>query len=60
MEVVVSATWNIWKERNGFIFEHQDHSFARWKFLFKKDIYLTAHRVKAKHKEPLLRWLHSL
>jgi hypothetical protein len=60
MEVVVCATWNIWKERNGHIFQHQNPCFTRWRALFKKDILLTSHRVKFKHKEPLLSWLLSL
>jgi hypothetical protein len=50
--IAVCAAWNIWKERNGFIFENQDPSFSRWKILFK-DIQLTLNRVKIKHKEPL-------
>ena len=60
MEKIVCAAWNIWKERNNFIFENQNPSFGRWKILFKKDIQLTLHRVKLKHKEPLTLSVNSL
>ena len=60
MEVAVCVAWNIWKERNNFIFENQAPSFARWKALFKKDIRLTLHRTHTKFKNPLSQWLDSL
>ena len=60
MEVAVCTAWNIWKERNGLIFEQIQPSFARWKITFKKDILLTSYRLKQSKKEALLAWLQTL
>jgi hypothetical protein len=55
--VVVSAAWNIWKERNNFIFRNETPSLARWKVRFKSDLSLHQYRVKATLVQPLLDWI---
>jgi hypothetical protein len=60
MEVVVCAAWNIWKERNDFIFSSQQPSFARWKVRFKSDLLLHQFRVKSDLVQPLLDWAFSV
>jgi hypothetical protein len=59
MEIVVCSAWNIWKERNGFIFEQRRPNFARWRVAVKKDLLLTSHRLKPQKKESLLAWVES-
>jgi hypothetical protein len=34
--------------------------FAKWKAKFIHDISLLQYRIKAKHKEGLLTWIHNL
>jgi hypothetical protein len=40
MEVLIMACWNIWKVRNGKIFENQRPSFSKWKAGFMHDMTL--------------------
>ena len=60
MEVVILACWNIWKQRNGKIFEDERPSFAGWKRGFVHDISMLEHRIKSKHKQALIAWIGSL
>jgi hypothetical protein len=60
MEVMILACWNIWKVRNGKIFTHERHTFAKWKCNFIHDISLLQHRIKSKHIDSLMSWIHSL
>lgn len=60
MEIVVCAAWNIWKERNGLIFNNQAPSLARWMVRFKSDVMVHQYRVKAALVQPLLDWVRSL
>jgi hypothetical protein len=60
MEVMITACWHIWKQRNGRIFENERPTFARWKCNFVHDITLLQHRIKVKHRDSLLTWVHSL
>jgi hypothetical protein len=57
MEIFACAAWNIWKERNDFIFNHQPHSLNRWKVRFQSDLLLHQYRVKAAMVQPLLEWI---
>jgi hypothetical protein len=59
MEILVCATWNIWKVRNDQISKGVDPSMARWKVHFQSDIQLYSHRVKAYSVQALLDWLQS-
>jgi hypothetical protein len=45
-EITICSASNIWKERNGFIFEDKRPSFASWKTKFLPDLQTTCYRVK--------------
>jgi hypothetical protein len=60
MEVAVCALWGIWKCRNKKIFENIQPSLHGWKAVFKYDLGLITHRVKACQKENLTAWLNNL
>jgi hypothetical protein len=38
MEILIMACWNIWKIRNGKIFENQRPTFTKWKNAFIHDM----------------------
>jgi hypothetical protein len=44
MEILACSTWNVWKERNEFIFRAQAPSFPRWRVKFFSDLNL--HKYK--------------
>jgi hypothetical protein len=60
MEVMILACWHIWKVQNGKIFRHERPTFAKWKCNFIHDISLLQHRIKSKHRDSLMAWIHSL
>ena len=59
-EVIMLAAWNIWKQRNGKIFEAKRPSFAAWRREFVHDISMLVHRIKTKHQSALKAWIGSL
>ena len=59
-EVVFVACWNIWIIRNARVFRHERQSFNKWRSAFIHDITLMQHRVKARYKEDLLKWISFL
>ena len=59
-EVVFTASWNIWTQRNGKIFRNVNPSFRDWRRNFVHDISLLAHRIKCKYRDNLLAWIASL
>ena len=59
-EVVILACWNIWKQRNGKIFEAKRPTFSAWKRDFIHDISMLGHRIKSKHHSALIVWIGSL
>ena len=59
-EVVFTATWNIWTQRNGKIFRNERPSLTSWRRNFIHDISLLAHRIKCKYKDSLVLWIASL
>ena len=59
-EIVILACWNIWKQRNGFIFKETLPSFRGWKAGFFLDITMLGHRVKDINKSRLSSWLDKL
>ena len=59
-EVVFVACWNIWIIRNAKVFRHERQSFNKWRSAFIHDILLMQHRVKARYKEELLKWISFL
>jgi hypothetical protein len=60
MEVLITALWNIWKQRNAKIFEHVRPTFAKGKANFVHDLYLLQHRIKTKFRAGLLSWIENL
>jgi hypothetical protein len=60
MEVLITATWNIWLIRNGKNFRHERPSFCKWKSMFVHDMHLLQYRIKEKHKATLLDWVARL
>jgi hypothetical protein len=59
MEIAICTAWNIWKERNDYIFKNQDPSLARWGVRFRSDLMMHQYRVKASLVQPLLDWIFS-
>uniref|UniRef100_A0A0A8XXJ9 Uncharacterized protein n=1 Tax=Arundo donax TaxID=35708 RepID=A0A0A8XXJ9_ARUDO len=60
MEVFIIATWNIWKQRNGWIFESRQPSFEAWKEGFHEEFLLQMHRFKQTLKITVISWLQNL
>jgi hypothetical protein len=58
-EVVILASWNIWKQRNNWIFEDKRESFKGWKVGFVLDITMLRHRVKWSTADSLSSWISS-
>lgn len=46
MEIVIIATWKIWKQRNDVIFENCPASFNTWKRSFKDECLIQVVRMK--------------
>ena len=59
-EIVILACWNIWKQRNGYIFKETLPTFRSWKAGFFVDVTLLRHRVKDSVKPLLSSWLDNL
>ena len=59
-EIVILACWNIWKQRNGWIFNNVPASFRGWKASFIVDITMFKHRVKANLVTRLSSWIDNL
>ena len=59
-EVVFTATWNIWTQRNGKIFRNEQPSFRAWRRNFIHDISLLSHRIRSKYKDNLLSWIGNI
>lgn len=60
MEVLVTACWHIWLQRNGHIFRNQRASFSKWKVGFLHDMSMLRHRLKRKFLDSFTVWLDSL
>jgi hypothetical protein len=60
MEIVSGAAWNIWKERNDFIFKNQNPTLGRWKVIFQSDLLIHQYRVKPDMVQDLLTWIQSI
>jgi hypothetical protein len=56
-EVATCALWGIWKIRNSKKFEGKEPRFQTWEAVFKHDLGLVVHRVKAGHRAALSTWL---
>jgi hypothetical protein len=53
MEVMACAAWNIWKERNAFIFQGKQPSFGHWRVMFQHDLMIHQFRVETSFVQPL-------
>jgi hypothetical protein len=49
MEVFIIAAWQIWKQRNNFIFDRGQQSFIGWKKEFRVEALLQANRFSKKN-----------
>jgi hypothetical protein len=58
--MIILACWNIWKQRNHWIFRHMRPSFKGWKIGFVLDVTMLKHRVKISLANNLSSWLSSL
>jgi len=45
MEIFTIVAWQIWKQRNNFIFDRGHASLDSWKFSFSEEARLQAHRI---------------
>jgi hypothetical protein len=52
METFIIAAWQIWKQRNGLIFDNCPANVSLWKRNFKEECLTQAHRMKDS-KDPL-------
>ncbi|GJN31828.1 hypothetical protein PR202_gb20275 [Eleusine coracana subsp. coracana] len=54
MEIFIIATWQIWKQRNDYIFNRNRPSFHTWKRNFLTEAELQAHRLPEGKKQAFL------
>ena len=47
MEVLMTVAWNIWKERNRFLFDGITPSILSWQERFKEDFAMLKHRTRS-------------
>ena len=59
-EVVILASWHIWKHRNDVVFSRIQPSFRAWRRAFLHEASLHVHRMKSKHADQWSRWIDSL
>ena len=57
MEVFIISAWQIWKQRNNFIFSRGQPSFLAWKTGFIDEARLQAHRISENKRSPFLSWI---
>ncbi|TVU07261.1 hypothetical protein EJB05_47309, partial [Eragrostis curvula] len=60
MEVFIMASWHIWKQRNGLIFDQQISTEHTWWRAFKDEVTLQVHRTNNNLRDNLLSWLDSV
>lgn len=60
VEKILYAAWNIWKQRNAFIFQNVPPSVVSWKALFKIDLSLLVFRLKVFERQALSQWINLL
>jgi hypothetical protein len=60
MEIIMITSWSIWVVRNNVIFNNKRPSVQDWKFTFKSEMALLAHRIKKKHLDSFNEWRSNL
>jgi hypothetical protein len=60
MEIFSAAAWDIWKQRNGFIFQDISPSFQDWKRGFLETMKLQTIRMTTDLKTSVNFWLSTL
>ena len=60
LEVVLTAAWCIWTERNDKTFRNERPSFNSWRRHFVHDITLLSHRFQGDTRSRLLTWINNL
>ena len=60
MDIIIIFCWNLWMQRNDFIFQRGQPSPQRCFQLFKKDFAIVILRAKARYKDHMLEWLEAL
>lgn len=58
-EIFITACWNIWKARNGIIFDNIPASLVAWKAALKGDLSLVCIKAKKSIADPLTVWRES-
>ena len=59
MEIFIIAAWQIWKQRNGQIFERKPISINLWQRSFQEECLNQAHRMKSSLQSPFLSWVNT-
>jgi hypothetical protein len=57
MEAFTISSWQIWKQRNNFIFSRGQPSFLAWKTGFIDEARLQAHRISENKRALFLSWI---
>lgn len=60
LEIFFIASWHIWKQRNGFIFQNISPPFQSWRNHFKNKILQYICRMKDPLKQLVFDWLQTL
>uniref|UniRef100_A0A0E0C255 Reverse transcriptase zinc-binding domain-containing protein n=1 Tax=Oryza meridionalis TaxID=40149 RepID=A0A0E0C255_9ORYZ len=60
LEKVLYASWNIWKQRNGCIFDNIAPFVPSWMAFFRNDLSLLVHRLSLDERPAFVNWLNQL
>jgi hypothetical protein len=60
METFIIATWQIWNQRNNFIFDRGRPSFDSWRSSFYEEVRLQAHRFSSAKRSIFLSCIAAL